>query len=312
MPIKFSIIIPVYNKKPHIKRCLDSVFKQTNNEFEVIIIDDNSTDGSLEEIKKYDDSRINVYRRTEPGPGGYAARNLGIEKAKYEWIAFLDADDEWYPDHLESISKTIKNISNVGIVGAGFKAISGNDEITQSYFIKNKKRGGHRLTFSDFLKIYLKNQRFGNTSVSAVKKDIIKKVGGFPAGKTNKGGDLYTWIKIFSICDGAWSPHIGANTYHDAVNKVTNTSYFNIDFLKTIVDEINVKESDLKLLKKYINSLIIKDYIRYLVSNRERKFYLTNKVFFTDVKKKMLYLALDIIPGFLLRKLILMKRFNLN
>lgn len=310
MSVKFSIIIPVYNKKPHIKRCLDSVFNQTHTQFEVIIVDDNSTDGSLGEIKKYDDPRIQVFHRAEPGHGGYAARNLGIEKAKYDWIAFLDADDEWYPNHLENISKTINMFSIVVIVGAGFKAIFDTDVVIQPYFQENVSRGAHRLTFSDFLKIYLRNQRFGNTSVMAVKKEVIKKVGGFPAGKTNKGGDLYTWIKVFAECDGVWSPHIGANIYHDAVNKVTHTSYFNIDFLKTIVEEVNISNTDLTLLKKYINSLILKDYIRYLVINRVKKFYITNKVFLVDIKNIILYLALDITPSYLLQKIILMKRSN--
>lgn len=312
MSVKFSIIIPVYNKRPHIKRCLDSVFNQTYNTFEVIIVDDHSNDGSHEEIKNYGDPRIQIYSRTEPGPGGYAARNLGIEKAEYNWIAFLDADDEWYPNHLENISHTINKFSHVGIVGAGFIAITKKSKVTQPYFQLNENKGAHRLTFSDLLNIYLKNHRFGNTSVVAVKKDIIEKVGCFPAGKTNKGGDLYTWIKVFSECDGAWSPHIGANTYHDAVNKVTHTSYFNINFLKSAVNEVRVSESDLMLLKQYINTLILKDYIRYLISNGSKAFSLTKEAFFVDLKSKALHLTLDIIPSLILRKLILMKRSNLD
>lgn len=312
MLVNFSIVIPVYNKKPHIKRCLDSVLNQTHNEFEVIIVDDNSTDGSFEEIKKYNDPRIQVFQRTEPGPGGYAARNLGIEKVQYKWIAFLDADDEWYPNHLENLSNTINKFSDVGIIGAGFIAISKKSKVTQPYFQINEKKGAHRLMFSDFLNIYLKNHRFGNTSVVAVKKDIIEKAGCFPAGKTNKGGDLYTWIKVFSESDGAWSPHIGANTYHDAVNKVTHTSYFNIDFFKSAVNEVRVSRPDQMLLKQYINTLILKDFIRFLVSNKSKAFSLTKEAFFIDIKSKALHLALDIIPAFILRKLILMKRSNLD
>lgn len=304
----FSVIIPVYNKKPHIKRCINSVLNQTYSQYEIIIIDDNSTDGSFEEIQKYNDPRIQVFRRSEPGPGGYAARNLGIEKAKYDWIAFLDADDEWYPNHLEKVSSVINKVHESGIIGAGFKSISENKEIIQPYYIQNKTQGVHRVTLVDFLEIYLRNQRYCNTSVTVVKKKILKEVGGFPDGKTNKGGDLYTWIKVFSICDGFWSPHIGANTYHNAINKVTHSSYFNIEFLKGITNELNLSYPELTLLKKYINSLIIKDYIRYLANEKKKGFSLIKTVYTVDTIQMIRCLLLDFVPAIILYRVINIKR----
>jgi len=96
----FSVIIPVYNKGPHIHHSISSVLNQTFQDFEIILIDDASTDNSLEEIRKFTDPRIRILNRSEPGPGGYAARNLGIKEANAEWVALLDADDIWYPEHL--------------------------------------------------------------------------------------------------------------------------------------------------------------------------------------------------------------------
>src|SRR5690606_31751069 len=96
-----SVIVPAYNKGPHIKRCINSIVKQTYSCFELIIVYDQSSDDTLKGIEEFTDSRIRLFKRDVPGPGGYAARNLGIEKANGNWIAFLDADDEWYPDHLE-------------------------------------------------------------------------------------------------------------------------------------------------------------------------------------------------------------------
>ena len=92
-----SVVIPLYNKGPHIARSINSVRSQTFQDFELIIVNDASTDNSLGEVARFKDPRINLYHREKPGPGDYAARNLGIEKAKAEWIAFLDADDEWMP-----------------------------------------------------------------------------------------------------------------------------------------------------------------------------------------------------------------------
>jgi len=77
----FSVVIPIYNKGPHIHRSISSVINQTFQNFELILVNDASTDNSLEEIQKFTDEHIRLFQRTQPGPGGYAARNLGIEKA---------------------------------------------------------------------------------------------------------------------------------------------------------------------------------------------------------------------------------------
>jgi glycosyltransferase involved in cell wall biosynthesis len=84
------------------------VLSQKVSEFELLLVDDGSSDGSYELAKSYSDERIRVFERNEPGPGGYAARNLGIEKARFDWIAFLDADDEWMENHLETFAALIK------------------------------------------------------------------------------------------------------------------------------------------------------------------------------------------------------------
>jgi len=99
----FSVIIPVHNKAPHVDRAINSVLTQSCTDFELVIIDDASTDGSADKITAYSEERIKLHKRSDPGPGGYAARNLGIENANGQWVAFLDADDMWFPDHLKNL-----------------------------------------------------------------------------------------------------------------------------------------------------------------------------------------------------------------
>src|SRR5690606_23125546 len=99
----FSVIMPVYNKAPHLRRSIKSVLAQSYTGFELIIINDASTDSSYDVLTSFNDPRIRLFNRDRPGPGGYAARNLGIEASSFEWISFLDADDEWEPDYLESV-----------------------------------------------------------------------------------------------------------------------------------------------------------------------------------------------------------------
>src|SRR5699024_12061080 len=114
----FSVIIPVHNKLPHLDRSIYSVLNQTYSNFELLLIDDASTDGSSEKIAEYEDSRIRRFRRDSPGPGGYAARNLGIKEAKYEWIAFLDADDEWKNEYLDELAKVLVKDRDVELISS--------------------------------------------------------------------------------------------------------------------------------------------------------------------------------------------------
>jgi glycosyltransferase involved in cell wall biosynthesis len=99
--IQFSVIIPLYNKEIYILRALNSVLSQTYAEFECIIIDDGSTDNSLALVSGIKDTRLVVL--SKPNEGVSSARNLGIETAKNDFIAFLDADDFWEISFLESI-----------------------------------------------------------------------------------------------------------------------------------------------------------------------------------------------------------------
>ncbi len=104
----FSVVVPVYNKAPHIQRSLGSVLRQTFSDYELIIINDASTDGSRDEILAFSDPRIRLFDRQVPGAGGYAARNFGIVRSRADWVAFLDADDEWDGGHLARAAEGIR------------------------------------------------------------------------------------------------------------------------------------------------------------------------------------------------------------
>jgi len=97
--LRISVVIPTYNRERTIKRCLESVFKQTFPPYEVVVIDDCSTDNTAEIVKTFFDERLRFIRMPK-NRGAQAARNLGIVEAKGEWIAFQDSDDVWLPDKL--------------------------------------------------------------------------------------------------------------------------------------------------------------------------------------------------------------------
>lgn len=102
--IKFSFIVPNYNKGCYIKECLNSIFHQTYKNFEVIVVDDGSTDNSVEEIKKFSDVLFFSTNRLQAG----GARNVGLKKASGEYIIFLDSDDYLSNDYvLEGLSDIV-------------------------------------------------------------------------------------------------------------------------------------------------------------------------------------------------------------
>lgn len=108
MPVKVSVIIPVYNAAAHLRECLDGVLQQTLREIEVICVDDGSTDESPEILKEYQqkDDRVQVIRQANAGAG--AARNNGLQYAKGEYLSILDADDFYEPNMLETAYEAAK------------------------------------------------------------------------------------------------------------------------------------------------------------------------------------------------------------
>lgn len=108
----FSVVIPTYNRRGRLSRTMDSVLKQTFADFELLVMDDGSSDGTREMVESYTDPRIRY--EWAPNSGGPAVpRNRGIDMACGDWIAFLDADDFWYPRKLEVVAAAIAELPDV-------------------------------------------------------------------------------------------------------------------------------------------------------------------------------------------------------
>src|SRR5574344_715427 len=108
-----SVVIPLYNKERYIEKTIHSVLKQSFNKFEIVVVNDGSTDNSLAIVESIRDSRIRVFDQKNSGVS--AARNRGIKEAKYDFIAFLDGDDEWLSNHLPIIANLIDKYPSCGV-----------------------------------------------------------------------------------------------------------------------------------------------------------------------------------------------------
>lgn len=121
-----SVIVPVYNTKQYLPRCLDSILSQSFTNFEILLVDDGSTDGSGAICDKYaaKDNRVRVFHKENGGVS--SARNLGLDESKGEWIYFVDSDDEVLPEGLQILADGISN--EVDIVMGGCEEVGEHDE----------------------------------------------------------------------------------------------------------------------------------------------------------------------------------------
>jgi glycosyltransferase involved in cell wall biosynthesis len=190
----FSVVIPLYNKAPHVNRSIGSVLNQTFDNFELIVIDDASTDESVSEVLKFEDPRIRLLHRNEPGAGGYAARNMGIKEATAEWVAFLDADDKWKPKHLQKMFELSQLFPDCHFLCCGWKKVT-SDGLAKidNYSKQNSSKGPHQISFAEYLTFFITGIRPAWTSAVCIKKCQEAETL-FPEGKVEKSGDLHAWI----------------------------------------------------------------------------------------------------------------------
>lgn len=220
-----SIIIPLYNKENQIQKTLDSVFSQTFQDFEVIIVNDGSTDKSIETVKVYckthniplvedkgiipNTSYSNTIRLINQSNAGVSkARNTGIENAQGEFIAFLDADDEWKPDYLETQANLIKKYPDAAVFATNYEFKNSDGKITPTILNKIPFEGQDGILANYFQVASCSHPPLWTSAIVA-KKTALQEIEGFPCGITS-GEDLLTWARLYIIGDIAFTKTIGA------------------------------------------------------------------------------------------------------
>jgi succinoglycan biosynthesis protein ExoO len=294
----FSVIVPVYNKGLYIERSIGSILNQTFQDFELIIVCDPSTDNSLEELNKFTDQRIIVYHRDQPGSGGYAARNLGIEKSVGEWIVFLDADDMYYPKHLDNFSRLSKKYPNEKLL-ASAKMIDENGVVKLDRFSALQSTNDKVFSFQDYLKFsFLIDKPFNMNSVG-IHFSLIENTRIFPESRVTRSGDIYTWVNLtYKAKKFAWSNHIGSCTYKDVVG-VSKTNvpsmHLNIEMVNELKESLTKKE--LFYLRKYANKLIRTAYFEQKrVFNKTETSLIKGFYWLSDIKYCFFWSCLSMLP----------------
>lgn len=287
-----SVVIPTHNRSDLLVRAVESVLNQTHKELEVIIVSDGSTDDTdtvINQLKNRDNRVKSI--SYHPAKGANTARNKGIEAAQYSLVAFLDDDDEWYQDKLESQINVIKSNEDIGLVYTGKSAVYVNENIT--YSIMGKAQG-------DLSKEILKRNVIGTTSTVLVKKEILEEVGGFdidlPAAQ-----DYDLWIRASQITKVGVVPEEKLYYYNYTDKKQISS---NIERYEHARQVINNKYHDLFSTlssedKRSINANIAISRTNLALRNKQKKTalkYLIKSIKIKPNKKNIVLLLIFWLP----------------
>lgn len=219
-----AAIIPLYNKEPYVARAINSILAQSVPVDEIIVVDDASTDGSLERVKTFSDPRIRVLRRLDPKERGLpATRNLGIRSATSLWIALLDADDSWHSHFIEESKKLIAYADDgTRFLFTGWETIApdgaiSRDPCSASHHDQRMRRVSLDAFVSDWLHI-------GACPVCAsgviIRRDALLDAGLFRED-CRRGEDKDMWLRALAITDALSSPRV-CTSYYRAIPGAMN------------------------------------------------------------------------------------------
>ena len=260
----FSVIIPLYNKELHIKRTVQSALQQTYKDFEIIIVNDGSTDNSLNSIATITDPRIKIISQKNAGVS--AARNRGISIANGDYIALIDADDEWHENFLSEINTLINLFPNAGLYATSYSVCR---NIKGSVINKNNRTDINRYELDYFKESY--NNEFPiHTSAVCIPKQIFEEIGVF-LKDVHLGEDLEMWARIALKYQVAYSTKKCSIYYRTTNNTAVNELSLNRFAQSETIEKALAKDDLLQM-----NTFYIKEYLAKCDLYHSRQLILNN------------------------------------
>ncbi len=247
-----SIVMPMFNSEETILSAVSSVLNQNYESWELIIIDDGSTDNSLNIVKSIDNHRIFVYSQENSGVS--IARNVGVSKARSDLIAFLDSDDEWLPDFLVTIMKLVKLFPECSLYATSYFFKYQDKSDLMPIKVPDNIRLESFQKIINYFQITIQGEPIFYTSCVAVHKEKFESIGGFP--KNIKGGeDILTWARFALSSDIAYCAKPLA---------IYNLPAVQSRAVRTLPNEDPVGDEMLKMLNEYKSSEKSSGLIEYI------------------------------------------------
>jgi glycosyltransferase involved in cell wall biosynthesis len=192
MECMVTVVIPLYNKERYIRNTIASILAQTFRDFEIIVVDDGSTDASSKRVLEFTDPRITLVRQENKGPG--RARNVGLALAKGQYISFLDADDEWMPRFLEAAVSYLKDHSCVSVITTGYICMPGG---TAGGCPSIRLDGEHEITAKTPIALVRGIEELASLCFSLIRTDVARKWNGcFDKNRCTLGEDMFFYTKL--------------------------------------------------------------------------------------------------------------------
>lgn len=289
---KVSVVIPLYNKEHYILKAVQSVLSQTISDFELIIVNDGSTDNSTDVVNSISDSRIRLLNQKNSGVS--VARNNGISAASADIVAFLDADDEWMPDFLETILHLNSEFPEAGVYGTGYAVFSSGERIRENLW---KPKSENRIIPSYFKDSVDAGFPLFITSSYAAKKDALMQIGGYQTDfRAGQDHDLFSRLALYNKV--AYSPRIASKYNAGAENNVDVVKYVLEVPLERYLFRNSLNESMHGDLPRYLDFWRVKTGGRNIYSgHRKEGREQLRKVTSSSLRtKKMLFIFASYVP----------------
>lgn len=267
--MKFSVVIPLYNKEHYIEATIQSVLNQTCRDFEVLVVDDGSRDNSLALARKFESDRVRIIPQENQGVS--VARNTGILNAQGEFICFLDADDEWRPDYLATIDELTFKYPESAIFVTAYAVNMGNGKINYSTQLEPETG-----CLPSYWLTLAKGYDFVWTSATTMRRDTLMDAGLFKPGE-KIGQDLDMWARVARINPRvAYSNRICVN-YNRAAEanartrvRVAWAGAFIRDLEEELVNPARTAEEKASIQHKYDKKMTVFIFTAILAGEKER------------------------------------------
>lgn len=250
-----SVVIPLYNKEKWIERCLRSVLAQTYDNLQIIIVNDGSTDRSLDVVECIEDERIQIIDQANGGVS--SARNRGIEESQGEYIAFLDADDEWKAEHLHVLLEGFKRFDNAILVCDDLLEYDAGTQKTKKRRVPfdmddGKKKSIGYVVIENYLRTLRDDFFVLSASSVLIRTSVIKKHKLLFYESMTHGEDVNYWIRLNRYGNFVFSDYAGAIYHHidaqSAMHKKTETAQLVPDYFHGLNLQMYNKDAQQNIL----------------------------------------------------------------
>jgi len=184
-----AVVIPLYNKASHIAEAIKSILEQTHRPAEIVVVDDGSTDQGGSIVETFSGAGVRLVRQSNRGVS--SARNRGMREVQSPYVAFLDADDYWLPEHLETIVSLIKEWPSA-VLASTSHYIKRDSEL---YLAKTQLPPDWSGELTNFFMSYAHGLSLVNSSTACVSRQALLELGGFPEG-VKRGEDVIVWVRL--------------------------------------------------------------------------------------------------------------------